>query len=122
MEVVGNPKYKKIYISGPITDMPNKNIDEFEKYEQKFNNLNFEVINPHKLHSPMQIESFTWSDFMRADIKAMMDCDLVAVLPGWDKSKGANLEVYIARSLAMPIIDATNLQLLGVGAVTNLNV
>ena len=110
IEIVGNPKYKKVYLSGPITGMSNKNIEEFEKYEEKFRNLNFEVVNPHKLHTKEEEEKYTWSQFMKVDIKAMMDCDFVAVLKGWEKSKGANLEVYIARNIEMPIIDAVNLK------------
>lgn len=110
IEIVGNPVYKKVYLSGPITGMPNLNIDEFQKYEDKFKNLNFEVINPHKLHTEEETKSFTWSQFMKQDIKFMVECDFVAVLNGWEKSKGANLEVYIARNIDMPIIDATTLK------------
>ena len=47
---------------------------------------------------------------MRRDIGAMTECDFIVVLKGWEKSKGANLEVYIARNLSMPIIDAITLK------------
>lgn len=55
-EIIGNPKYKKVYISGPITGQVNSNIEEFQKYEDKFKNLNFEVVNPHKLFSKEKID------------------------------------------------------------------
>ena len=110
IEIVGNPKYKKVYLSGPITGIANLNIDEFQKYEDKFINLNFKVINPHKLHTSEETETFKWHEFMRKDIKEMMQCDFVAVLSGWEKSKGANLELYIARNEEMPIIDAVTLK------------
>lgn len=40
---------------------------------------------------------------MRADIKALCDCDHVVVLPGWEKSRGATLEVFIATQLGMRV-------------------
>lgn len=109
IEIINNPKFKKIYISGAITDMPNGNKFEFEKYENKFRVLGLEPINPHKLHTEEQIEKFTWHDFMKSDIKALVDCDIVAVINGWQKSKGANLEVHIARHLEIPIVNADTL-------------
>jgi len=110
IEIIGSKKYKKVYLSGPITGKPNLNIDEFQKYEDKFKELNFEVVNPHKLHTEEETKRFGWHEFMRRDIKAMCDCDFVAVLNDWEKSKGANLEVYMARNVEMPIICAVTLK------------
>ena len=33
----------------------------------------------------------------------LMKCDGVATLPGWKKSRGAKLEVYIAKALKWPV-------------------
>lgn len=133
MEVIGNPKYKRVYISGPITGIPDKNKYAFEKYENRFKELNLDPVNPLKLFTEQEAllmdlklenneitEKEYWAYFMKRDIAEMIECDIVAVLPNWENSKGANLEVYLARSLFMPIIDATNLQLLGIGPI-NLN-
>lgn len=46
---------------------------------------------------------------MRRDIAALMDCDTVATLPGWEHSKGAKLEVLIAEKLGMTVVDAHDL-------------
>lgn len=119
IEVIGNPKYKRVYISGPITGMPNENKEAFQKYEDKFRNIGLEPVNPHKLFTEKELIEFEkklkndeerWAAFMKKDIAELVNCDLIAVLPGWEKSKGANIEVRIARDLFMPIIDATNLQ------------
>ena len=122
IEIVGNPKYRRVYISGPITGILNYNIAEFKKYEEKFKNLNFEVVNPHELFTKEEVDGINKSledkvisfeehhaFFMRRDIKEMMDCDFIAVLNGWEKSKGANIEVYVARNLNIPVIDAVTL-------------
>ena len=42
----------------------------------------------------------TWNDCMRRDIAALMNCDTLATLPGWEHSKGAGLEVLIAAASA----------------------
>jgi hypothetical protein len=34
----------------------------------------------------------------------MMTCEAVAMLPGWDDSRGANIEFNLARSLGMPVM------------------
>lgn len=123
IEIVGNPKYKKVYISGPMTGIVNLNIEEFKKYEDKFKNLNFEVVNPHNLFNKEEVDEMDLKlenkeisfeeyhgFFMRRDIKEMMNCDFIAVLKGYEKSKGANIEVYLARNINMPIVDAITLK------------
>ena len=46
---------------------------------------------------------------MRRDIAPLMDCDTVATLPGWQESKGAQLEVLIAKHLGMTVVSAHDL-------------
>jgi hypothetical protein len=46
---------------------------------------------------------------MRRDIKALMDCDTVATLPGWQDSCGASLEVHIGKALGMTVANAHDL-------------
>lgn len=110
IQLIGNPKYKKCYVSGPITGIENGNKESFKNAELQLKNEGFEVINPHELHTKEQEETFTWSDFMRSDIKALCDCNFIAVLPGWEKSKGANVEVYIGQKLGMPIVEFETLK------------
>ena len=35
-------------------------------------------------------------------IKRLMDCDILALLPGWERSRGANIERNLAITLGMP--------------------
>ena len=51
----------------------------------------------------------TWNDCMRRDIAALMNCDTVATLPGWEHSKDAGLEVLIAGRLSMTVVKAHDL-------------
>ena len=38
-----------------------------------------------------------------ADIKALCDCDAIALMPGWENSKGAHLELHIAHRIGLKV-------------------
>ena len=42
---------------------------------------------------------------MKANIKALCDCCTVALLPGWEGSKGANIEARLALNLGMRVVE-----------------
>ena len=103
----------KVYLSGKITG---KKIDiamadfEFAK-QQVLSNADLlltgiyegqilEVVNPFEINKHLiKAGHANWARYMRNDIKALMDCDAIAMMPDWRQSKGARLEVYIARKL-----------------------
>jgi hypothetical protein len=92
---------KQVYISGPMTGLPDLNKSAFAEAEKIVNDLGFIAVNPHNLPLPKKDE-YTWEDYMRNDIKYLMDCDIIVVLPGWEKSRGANIEVELCYSLKIP--------------------
>ena len=40
---------------------------------------------------------------MRADIKALCDCTHLVLLPGWENSNGAHLELHIAHRIGLKV-------------------
>lgn len=114
---------KKVYISGGISGIENGNRAAFKKAYDKLKELNFEPVNPHDLFSEEEVsdinnriekkeitEEEAWCIFMKRDIQHLVQCEFVAVLPYWESSSGANVELAIAKSLKMPIVRADNLQ------------
>jgi hypothetical protein len=107
----------KIYISGPISGQPDFNTKAFKNaFEFIFKECEllptFEVINPLDI-ADWVINHFKevgiksppmWEDFMRQDIKALVEVSCVYFLPGWEKSRGATIEHFIAQSLGIPCI------------------
>lgn len=82
----------KVYLSGPITGVENYR-ENFRKAEFELKELGYEVINPCNLeHEHNQ----SYAAFMKEDITALLTCDLIYMLPGWEKSKGAQLESLVA--------------------------
>jgi len=96
----------KMYISGPMTGIPNLNFPLFHSEAEKLRAAGFQVINPAELNPD---PSKSWTDCMRVDIKALMECDGIHMLPGWTASRGAVLEHHIAVGLGMCVTTAPNL-------------
>lgn len=94
-----------IYISGPISDpdpeVVKTNKAAFTEAERMLDADGHSVVNPVKNGLP---DTAPWLDHMRADIKMLMDCNAVATLPGWENSRGATIEVELARGLGIPVL------------------
>lgn len=92
---------KRLYLSGPMTGIKDLNIPAFNKAAKKLRAAGYVVINPPELD---RIErSDTWEGCLRRDLRFVVTCDAVATLPRWTKSRGANLEIHVAKALSMPV-------------------
>jgi len=92
----------KIYISGKISGLDLDQAEEyFELYENQIIEIGHEPVNPMKVHANKICPE--WLDYMRADIKALMDCDAVYAMPNWRQSIGARIEVGLAHDLGIPV-------------------
>lgn len=88
----------RTYISGPMTGLPGFNHPAFHAAAAALRAAGREVFNPAENGLPAEAP---WAEHMRADIRALMDCDVIHLLPGWWKSRGARLEHYVAIRLGM---------------------
>lgn len=93
---------KKIYISGPMTGLPNLNFPAFHAEAARLREFGYYVINPAEINR----EGAEWQTCLRADLRAMLDCDTLALLPGWSKSQGAHLEIHVAHRVGIEIVEA----------------
>lgn len=90
----------RIYLSGPMTGIEDHNFPAFWRAAELLRTLGYEVV------SPAEINAETgghWHQYLRADIRALCDCDALALLPGWERSAGAHLELHVAHRLALQI-------------------
>lgn len=92
----------KIYISGPMSGLPDLNFPAFNDAAAKLRALGHEVFNPAEKQEESN-QDMTWTDYMRLDIKMLMGCDAVALLPGYWESKGATIEWQLAKGLGFDI-------------------
>ena len=102
-----------VYVAGPMTGIEDFNFPAFAAAAERLKLNGYEVINPadNDNGDPEQAaQSGTpWEDYMRKDLADVLEADAVAVLPGWQRSRGASLEVTVATALGVPILDAETL-------------
>ncbi|MBC2692604.1 DUF4406 domain-containing protein [Pseudomonas sp. MBT-1] len=96
---------KPIYLSGPMTGLVDLNFPAFHAMAARLRAAGHAVINPAEIDHPTK----DWSDCLRRDIVALMECYTLATLSGWEHSKGARLEVIIAERLGMTVVSAHDL-------------
>ena len=83
-----------------MTGKPDLNFPAFNNAAAKLRAMGHDVVNPAEFGEEPGKQ---WSDYMRKDIRALMDCNHVVVLPGWQASKGAKIEVRLALDLGMKV-------------------
>jgi len=95
----------KTYISGPISGKPNQNRESFLNAEIALLESGHEVENP--IHNPyptfLPDKLEAWQYQMRKAMAQLAKCDSILMLDGWEDSKGANTELYIAKLLGFKI-------------------
>lgn len=92
----------KIYISGPISGRPDGNQAAFYAAAKRIIEEGAYPVNPHDVGYLLP-DGSSWLDYMRVDIKALVDCDEIYMLHGWWRSRGARLELAIAWGLGMKV-------------------
>ncbi|WP_223460679.1 MULTISPECIES: DUF4406 domain-containing protein [unclassified Pseudomonas] len=100
---------KRIYLSGPMTGLPHPIFPAFAAMTASLHADGHTVTN----HAELNPDGGSWNDCMRRDIAALVYCDTVATLPGWEHSKGACLEVLIAERLGMTVVNPNDLVSMG---------
>jgi len=97
-------KPKRIYLSGPMTGHQDHNFPAFHAAADRFRKAGWDVANPAenfggRTDLPREV-------YLRADVAMLARCDAVALLPGWERSRGATLEAVLAAELGLRFFDA----------------
>jgi hypothetical protein len=112
-----------LYIAGPMTGYPGFNAAAFDAMADTLRAAGYDVVSPVEMDGPEwrrvaaqspdgdadKVEAelgLTWPDFLARDVQLLAGGKVtgVVVLPGWDKSRGARLETFVARMLqGLPI-------------------
>ncbi|WP_104164732.1 DUF4406 domain-containing protein [Arthrobacter sp. SX1312] len=92
-----------VYIAGPMSGLPDFNYPAFHEAEKQLQAAGYRTLNPAR--NP---EQSSWEGYMRAGLRQLLHADAIALLPGWERSPGANIEKQLAFDLG-----------LGVGTVDN---
>lgn len=109
----------KVYLAGPMSGKPQFNIPTFDAAAEDLRGRGLEVVSPAELDDPAFREQClasadggelpddrdTWGTLLARDIKLITDDGIqaIVVLPGWQKSKGALLETFVACLVGIPV-------------------
>lgn len=100
-----------VYLSGPMTGIPDFNFPAFEAATARLRELGIVVLSPHEHDLDGGFDPASdGTDFdLRAalewDINAVLRSDAVIVLPGWQSSPGCTVEVAVAASMEIPVVE-----------------
>jgi hypothetical protein len=107
----------RVYISGPMTGHADLNAPLFAAAAQWVAGQNREPVNPHdvvashdgdcpegpRFTSLADGREHAYGCFIRADLAALLTCDEILLLPGWERSRGARAERDVAEICGMSI-------------------
>ncbi|WP_256732797.1 DUF4406 domain-containing protein [Pseudomonas sp. P7548] len=96
----------RVYVAGPMTGIPDFIFPAFNAVADQLRAQDFEVENPadHGI-----VEGAQWADYMAYDLTRLGLCGVIALLPDWESSNDARLEVLIAERLGMTVVNAHDL-------------
>lgn len=96
----------RVYIAGPMTGLPAHNFPAFRHAAMLLREAGYEVLSPVEINNEEAGPAKTWQECMRADIAALVTADVVALLPGWEASRGALAEHFVACTVGIPCREA----------------
>lgn len=91
---------RRLYVAGPMSGLQDNNYPAFNDMAAKLRAAGHHVENPAESEPP---PCDTWEAWMRLALTKMLTCEAIVLLPGWTTSRGANVEVRLARDLGMRI-------------------
>lgn len=98
---------KAMYISGPVSGRAREEAAEhFEANARRIraaareNGMGMAIVSPLRICRP----SVSWDIAMRQCIGELIHCDGIAMLQGWQHSRGAKIELALAHSIHIPVV------------------
>jgi hypothetical protein len=91
----------RIYIAGKMTGLPDFNYPAFNEAAAALRALGYDVCNPAETDGGSSHKSREF--YLREALKLLLECDHMALLPGWETSEGVRLEMFVAIALKMKV-------------------
>ena len=100
----------KVYVSGKMRGVHIYNRGQFDRWTRKLKELGFDAVNPmdigDSIATPEEIDASPElvERVMAADISALLKCEAIFMLRGWETSEGARRELKVALDMNIPIM------------------
>lgn len=95
----------KVYICGKMSGLPEYNYPRFNQVASELRLKGYFVENPAEVQVENAVwhKEWEWHDYMKAAIQQLIRCDAIYVLNGYETSKGANIEIQLAKDLGINV-------------------
>jgi hypothetical protein len=101
----------KIYVAGPMQGLPKLNYPLFMDVAAKLRAEGHEVKNP--AEHPITDEESAAGEvtlerhcaLMRRDIEWVLEVEAICLLPGWQRSSGASIELSVGRAIGLRVYE-----------------
>jgi len=90
-----------VYLAGPMSGLPKFNYPAFNAAQAAWEEQGWGVLNPTRRFEGRT--DLPYEVYINHSLMDISVCDAIAVLPGWEKSTGASLEVQYARAVGKPV-------------------
>lgn len=112
---------KTVYIAGPMRGRRLFGFPDFDHAESVAQFYGFLAVSPARLDrdsgfDPASLgddwdwnklpDGFNIRETLARDVDALLKCDCIAMLPGWEKSSGARMELSAALAAGLEVLDA----------------
>ena len=99
----------RVYLSGPMSGIPDYNAPAFVEAAKQLRALGHHVASPLEIDIANGVDFNNvppWGSLLARDVKLIADSGIeaIAVLPGWELSRGARLEVTLGLILNLPTL------------------
>ena len=94
-------KKMKVYLSLPISGYDlQERIDTAMQMEVKLRGRGYDVFNP--LGNEWK-SGLTTNEYMKLDLKGLIDCDAIFLMQGWNRSAGCKTELDVAVAIGIDV-------------------
>jgi hypothetical protein len=91
----------RLYISGAMSGRPDFGFPQFNAAASHLRRIGWEVVNPAETDGGDTSREYTY--YLRKDIEQLLRCDAIVLLPGWEDSRGANIEKQVAEVIGLKV-------------------
>ena len=103
---------RSIYVAGPMTGIPQHNFKAFDAAVERLRLDGWSVYSPVEIgwlcgvntYDNEEPDAETYRRLIRAELAALVQCDAIYLLKGFESSKGTRLELEVALALGLDVI------------------